>query len=166
MPPRTPSSARERLLLAVATGFGSGRSPVAPGTAGSAVGVLLAWPLLALPLAAYVAVTALVAGLGIVAAGTAERHLGAKDPGAIVIDEIAGMLLTLTGTVPGVGSFVAGFLLFRLFDIVKPFPCRWAERNFSGGLGVMADDLMAGVYACACLHLLGPLLERGRELLG
>jgi phosphatidylglycerophosphatase A len=162
-PPRT---VRDRVLMALATGFGSGLAPVAPGTAGSVVGLVLAWPLLCLPLAAYGAVTVAVAGLAVAAAGHAERHFGAKDPGAIVIDEIAGMFVTLVAVAPTAVNLLAGFLLFRLFDIVKPFPCRWAERRFSGGLGVVADDLMAGVYACACLHLAAPLLERGRALLG
>jgi len=160
-----PQTARDRLWLVLATGFGSGRAPVAPGTAGSVVGLLLAWPLLGLPLAAYVAATVLVSVVGIVASGHAERHFGAKDPGAIVIDEIAGMFVTLTAVAPGAVNLVAGFFLFRLLDIFKPFPCRWAERRFAGGLGVMADDLFAGVYACACLHLAAPLLDRLRALL-
>jgi len=166
MPPHEPATLRDRLLLVLATGFGSGHAPVAPGTFGSAVGVALAWPLLALPLGGYLAVTAAVALVGIVAAGHAERHFGGKDPGVIVIDEIAGMLVTLAGVTPGLVNLVAGFLLFRLFDIFKPFPCRWAERNFAGGLGVMADDLVAGAYACICLHMAGPVLDRGRALLG
>lgn len=159
-------TARDRLLLALATGFGSGYAPVAPGTFGSAVGLVLAWPLLCLPLPAYLAATAGVAGAGIVAAGHAEGHFRAKDPGPIVIDEIAGMLVTLAGVAPGWVNLIAGFLLFRLFDIFKPFPCRWAERRFAGGLGVMADDLFAGAYACLCLHLAAPLLERTGALLG
>jgi phosphatidylglycerophosphatase A len=161
-----PLSPRDRLLLLIATGLGSGYAPVASGTFGSAVGLVLAWPLLCLPLAAYLAVTAVVSAVGIVASDYAEGHFGGKDPGAIVIDEIAGMLVTLIGVAPGWMNLIAGFFLFRLFDIFKPFPCRWAERRFAGGLGVMADDLFAGAYACLCLHLGAPLLERAGALLG
>jgi phosphatidylglycerophosphatase A len=160
-----PPTPADRLWLLLATGFGSGYAPVAPGTVGSAVGLVLAWPLLRLPLAAYLGVAAAVAALGVAAAARAEARLGGKDPQAVVIDEIAGVLVTLAGTAPDAWTLGAGFLLFRLFDIAKPFPCRRAER-LPGGLGVMADDLVAGVYACACLHLAAPLLARGRELLG
>jgi phosphatidylglycerophosphatase A len=143
---------RDRALLAVATGLGSGCAPVAPGTAGSLVGLALAWP--------YLAATAAVSGLGVVAAGRAEALLGSKDPGRIVIDEIAGMLVTLIGVPPTWPLLAAGFLLFRVFDILKPFPCRWAERRLPGGLGVMTDDLLAGAYACLVLHVVLVALER------
>lgn len=158
-PPRR--TARDRALLAVATGLGSGYAPVAPGTAGSLVGLGLAWPLLTLlPLWGYVAAAAAVAGLGVVASARAEALLGAKDPGRIVIDEVAGMLVTLIGVPPTWPFLAAGFLLFRAFDILKPFPCRWAERRLPGGLGVMGDDLLAGAYACLLLHLVRMALER------
>lgn len=150
-PTATPPKSN-RVLLALATGLGSGYAPVAPGTAGSLVGLGVALPLLHLPVWAYLAVTAVVCGVGVVASSHAEAHFGRKDAGAIVIDEVAGMLLTLTATGGTVAEMVAGFLLFRLLDIVKPFPCRRAE-GLKGGLGVMADDVVAGVYACLLLHL-------------
>lgn len=149
----TPRSARDRALMAVATGLGSGYAPVAPGTAGSVVGLALVWPLAALPLWGYLAATAVVSLVGVAASARAEVLLGGKDPRAVVIDEIAGMLVTMAG-LPATGPLlVAGFLLFRVFDIIKPFPCRWAERNLPGGWGVMGDDLLAGVYGCLVLHL-------------
>jgi phosphatidylglycerophosphatase A len=152
---------RDRALLAVATGLGSGYAPVASGTAGSLVGLAIAWPLLTLlPLWGYLAATAAVSGLGVVAAGRAETLFGSKDPGRIVIDEIAGMLVTLIGVPPTWPLLAAGFLLFRVFDILKPFPCRWAERRLPGGLGVMTDDLLAGAYACLVLHVVLVALER------
>jgi phosphatidylglycerophosphatase A len=151
-PPRR--TARDRALLAVATGLGSGYAPVASGTAGSLVGLALAWPLQTLlPLWGYVAAAAAVSALGVVASGRAETLFGAKDPGRIVIDEIAGMLVTLIGVPPDWPLLAAGFLLFRTFDILKPFPCRWAERRLPGGFGVMGDDLLAGAYACLVLHV-------------
>ena len=153
-PPPFKSTHTNRALVFIATGFGSGYLPKAPGTFGSLVGVLIAWPLLALPLALYLLASAACCALGVVAAGVAERRFGTKDPGAIVIDEIAGMLVTLTAITPTVPHLLLGFALFRLFDIFKPFPCRWAERRFGGGLGVMADDILAGIYAAAALRLL------------
>ncbi len=143
----------DRFLLAVATGLGSGLAPVAPGTAGSLVGLALAWALSGLPLWGYVAATVAVSALGVAASARAETLLGAKDPGRVVIDEVAGMLVTVAGVPPSALFLVTGFLLFRLFDIVKPFPCRWAERRLPGGWGVMGDDLIAGAYACLVLHL-------------
>ncbi|MFQ5507994.1 MAG: phosphatidylglycerophosphatase A [Leptospirillia bacterium] len=141
-----------RLMYVVAIGFGSGLLPRAPGTAGSVVGVIIAWPLMGLSLPVYLAATVAVSGLGIYAAGVAERQLGKKDPGAVVIDEIAGILVTFTLVTPTPAHLILGFCLFRLFDISKPPPCRWAEGRFSGGFGIMADDLMAGVYAALVLQ--------------
>jgi phosphatidylglycerophosphatase A len=95
-----------------------------------------------------------IAVLGIPAADHMERSLGDSDPGKVVIDEIAGYLLTMAGSPVAVGHIIAGFFLFRFFDIVKPPPVRQAERYLRGGLGVVADDLLAGVYAWICLRLL------------
>jgi phosphatidylglycerophosphatase A len=134
------------LILALATGAGSGYSPVASGTAGSVVGVAL-WVLVGgLPALPYAAVCAVVIALGVWAAGRAEEIFGGHDDGRITIDEVAGMLVSLASLPwrPEVAG--VGFLLFRLFDIWKPFPARAAER-LPGGLGVMADDLVAGLYA-------------------
>jgi phosphatidylglycerophosphatase A len=133
-------------ILALATGGGSGYSPVAPGTAGSVVGLAL-WALVGgLGPLSYAAACAAVIGLGIWAAGRAEEIFGRHDDGRITIDEVAGMLLSVASLPwrPEVAG--VGFLLFRLFDIWKPFPARAAER-LPGGLGVMADDLVAALYA-------------------
>lgn len=136
------------LVLFAATGAGSGYSPVAPGTAGSAVGVLLYAALLPLPPAAFPIVLAGVTLLGTWAAARAEGIFGRKDDGRITIDEIAGMLLTLAFLPPQRPLLAVGlgFLLFRLFDILKPPPARALEA-LPGGVGVMADDLVAGLYA-------------------
>lgn len=118
---------------------------MAPGTAGSLVTLIALW-LIPFNLPALLGTLVAVTALGIWAASRVERVLGAKDPGVIVIDEVAGMLLsvlTLPRTVP---VLLTAFLLFRLFDIWKPFPAR-ESQSFSGGLGVMLDDLIAGVYA-------------------
>ena len=145
---------RDRLVLAIATIGPCGYAPTAPGTFGSAAGLLLFWAVRASgSLAVELAVLLAVAAVGVAAATRAESATGRRDPGLIVIDEAAGMLVTLAAVPVGPGGAVTGFLAFRLFDILKPFPARRAER-LPGGWGVMADDLVAGLYAQALLRLL------------
>ncbi len=144
-----------KLILFVATGAGSGYAPIAPGTAGSGVGLLLYLPLAGLSGAAYLAIVGGISALGVWAAERAERLFGQRDDGRITIDEVAGMLLTLAFLPRRLDVVVAGFLLFRLFDIAKPPPIRAAE-SLPGGLGVMTDDLVAGLYA----NVVGQLLWR------
>lgn len=142
------------LALLLSTFFGAGYSPIAPGTAGSAAAiplyVLLRW--LGLPwLDVIVIVTLCLAGFW---AGTvAAQHYGREDPGYVVLDEVVGMLLTLAFIPLTWVGVVAGFFLFRLFDIVKPPPARQFER-LPGGVGIMMDDVMAGIYANIALRLL------------
>ena len=118
--------------------------------ASAATGVAL-WLLALSPAALAVALAAVVA-LGVWAADEAERALAAKDPGAIVVDEVAGMMLSVLTLSPTPAVLVSGFLLFRVFDVLKPFPANVAQR-LPGGVGVMADDLVAGAYALALLLL-------------
>jgi phosphatidylglycerophosphatase A len=134
------------LARLVATALGSGYSPVAPGTAGSAVGLLLFWPLARLPIAAQVAVTVIVLLAGVAAASHLARRLGIEDPAVVVIDEVVGMWVTLLFLPLTAYTAVVGFLAFRVMDVFKPYPARQLER-LHGGWGIMADDLMAGVYA-------------------
>ena len=142
--------------LALATAGGAGFAPVAPGTFGAAVGVAL---FVALPASAWGlgGVIAIVFALGCWASGEADRHWGTHDDGRIVIDEVAGQLVTLAPLlwVPSAAAslpwLLAGFGLFRLFDIWKPGPVRWAERRFAGGVGVMADDMVAGALGAVAL---------------
>ena len=145
---------RDRAVLGLATVGPCGYAPVAPGTFGSAAGLLLFWAVRATgSLAVEAAVLLAVTAVGVAAATRAESAVGRRDPGLIVIDETAGMLLTLAAVPVGPAGAAVGFLAFRLFDIVKPFPARRAER-LPGGWGVMADDLVAGLYAQALLRLL------------
>lgn len=148
------SAWRQRAILAVATVGPCGHVPVAPGTVGSAAGLVLFWALRAggSPLVEGLVLLAVTA-VGVAAASRAEAAYGRRDPGLIVIDETAGMLVTLVAVPVGPGGALVGFFAFRLFDIVKPFPARRAER-LPGGWGVMADDLVAGLYAQALLRLL------------
>jgi phosphatidylglycerophosphatase A len=136
-----------RLGVFVATGAFVGYAPVAPGTFGSALGlaVLFVVRYSQSPLAEG-ATLVLLAGVGIWSASEAERHFGRTDPGYIVIDEVVGMLVTLAFLPVNATGILVAFLLFRVFDVVKPWPARRFER-LHGGLGVMLDDVMAGVYA-------------------
>lgn len=131
----------------IATGLGSGLSPLAPGTAGSVVGVALAWLLYRWGGHAAVAggtAAATVAGLW--AAAGAERRFGSADPPCVVIDEIAGQMLALVLFVPAAPVLLAAFVLFRVLDVAKPFPIRRLEA-LPGSSGIMADDLLAGLCA-------------------
>ncbi len=138
----------------LALGFGSGLSPKAPGTMGTLAAIpvflLIAW----LPLPAYLAVVAVVCVLGIWICDRAARDFGVHDHPAIVWDEIAGFLVTMIAVPAGFLWVVLGFLLFRLFDILKPWPIRWLDRRVHGGLGIMLDDIVAGVFSLLILHLL------------
>jgi phosphatidylglycerophosphatase A len=143
-------SIRTFVPIALATAFGAGYMPKAPGTWGSAVG-LLVWFLLPASTWAQLSAIALVVVAGSWSAGMAERHFGRHDPGQVVIDEVAGMLITLFLNPAGWFSAAGGFLLFRAADILKPFPARRLER-LPGGFGIMADDVMAGIYANLALR--------------
>ena len=129
----------------LASVFGAGYAPVASGTVGSFVTVVAIWLLPVTPLRILVALV-VVTVVGIWAGSRVERALGRKDPGVIVIDEVAGMLLSVILLPPTIPVLVTAFLLFRLFDIWKPFPAR-ESQVLTGGLGVMVDDLIAGFYA-------------------
>ncbi len=141
----------------IATGAGAGYLPVAPGTWGSLQAVVLAalliWPAGVPALPALAAATLLAVAAGIPAAGALARRAGREDPSEVVIDEIAGQWLTLLFVPLTPLALVAGFFLFRLFDIIKPPPVRQLER-WPGGWGIVADDLAAGVFAGVSLRLL------------
>ncbi len=144
-----------KLVLLLATGGGSGYAPIAPGTVGSLAGLLVYLPLSRLPGPAYLLAVGGVSALGIWAAGRAESLFGGHDDRRITIDEIAGLLVALAWLPVRIDVALTGFLLFRLFDIWKPPPAR-ALESLPGGLGVVADDLAAGLYA----NLAGQLLWR------
>ena len=152
----------ERPLAAfIATGFGVGLSPVAPGTAGSLLGLAAAWFLASHGSIVGSPVGLLMSGLavgliGVAVSGPVARALGSEDPGCIVIDEVAGQLIACAGAVlvPGapLWSWAASFLLFRVFDIVKPLGIGRLQ-GLPGGWGVVADDLLGGLYAGALLAI-------------
>ena len=140
----------ERAALLISTALGVGYVPFAPGTFGSAAGLLLWWLLPSSPFVhAAVIVALFVAGSW--SGSVAERHFKRTDPGQVVIDEVLGMLITLFMVSVGWPGAIAGFLLFRAADIVKPYPANRLE-GLHGGVGVMADDAMAAVYANLALR--------------
>ena len=141
------------LAVALGTGFGAGFSPFAPGTFGSAVGVALFIPLAAHGLPAVALAVAVLLPCGVWAASVCGRRYGAHDHGRIVIDEVVGQLIALASFPARPEWLLAGFLLFRLFDIVKPFPARRIDLQWRTPLGVMADDVVAGAYANLTLQV-------------
>jgi phosphatidylglycerophosphatase A len=138
----------------VATALGAGFVPVAPGTAGTAVAIPLAWAAARLGQVGFVLVFIAVTAFGIWAADVYEVATGAHDNQRIVIDEVAGYLLTLIAVERGPFNLIVGFGLFRLFDTWKPWPVRLLDEKVPGGLGVVLDDLGAGVYGAVILFLI------------
>ena len=150
---RTPASVWRNPVHFAAFGFGSGAFPVAPGTAGTLMAVLLygLLPIMSWPV--YLLFLLLGFALGVFLCGRTAADIGVHDHGGIVWDEFVGYWITMFLAPTGWQYWVAGFVLFRLFDIVKPWPIRWLDRHVEGGLGIMIDDVLAGVMACACLQL-------------
>ncbi|MCU1259987.1 MAG: phosphatidylglycerophosphatase [Bryobacterales bacterium] len=139
----------------LSTWFGCGLAPVAPGTAGSLAAVLLAIPFIHTSPLYLLLAAVLLTPIAIWAADVTARQLSRKDPGLIVIDEVVGQWIALAGaTHLNWRSLLLGFALFRLFDVWKPFPARRLEA-LPGGLGIVADDIMAGIYASLVLFLFG-----------
>jgi len=140
--------------MLIATGCYSGYLPKAPGTWGSLVGLLLFFLLHTLSLEIYLSVVGGIFVIGTFAAGEAEKIMDHQDPGLVVIDEIVGILITMIA-VPATPLFmILGFALFRIFDIWKPFPVGFVDQRFHGGLGIMLDDVVAGIYSLLILQLL------------
>jgi phosphatidylglycerophosphatase A len=149
-PPVGNGPRRRPPALLVATVFGVGYARVAPGTFGSAAGLVLWWILPAATLVHAVVIIVLFA-VGSWSGNVAEHYYGRTDPGQVVIDEVMGMLITLFMNPVGWGGAIGAFFLFRLFDVIKPYPANRLER-LHGGVGVMADDGMAAVYANLALR--------------
>ncbi|WP_457574514.1 phosphatidylglycerophosphatase A family protein [Desulfolithobacter sp.] len=143
----------DRLFMFIATGAWTGLLPKAPGTWGSALGVAIWLPLQFLGLPTYLGVTGLLLIAGTIAAGAAEKIVDRGDPGLVVIDEIVGQLIALAMAPAHPLAALAGFALFRFFDILKPFPVSWLDQHIHGGLGIMLDDVMAGIYAFLVLQI-------------
>ncbi len=147
---------RDHLLASpanfLALGAGSGLAPVAPGT----VGTVAAMPLvLIMPrnIAVYCAVVFVLFVLGVWLCNTCSESLGVHDHSGIVFDEWVGFLIAMIAVPRTLLMFLLGFAFFRLFDVLKPWPVGWADKRLNGGMGIMVDDVFAGLYALACVHL-------------
>ncbi len=144
----------------LATGFYSGNLPKAPGTWGS-LAALVPWFFMRnMPLQSYLGLVAILFIVGCMLAGSAEKILDQADAGPIVIDEFVGMFVALIAAPSHPAAWIMGFLLFRLFDVWKPFPCSWFDQHIHGGFGIMMDDVLAGLYALAALQFLWQLGEK------
>jgi len=140
------------------TGCGSGMSPKAPGTAGSAVAMVLFLPMLNLPIAVQAGLIVVALAVGIVLSDEVSASLNIKDPSFIVWDEFVGMWIAMLW-LPSFWWLPVAFLLFRFFDVLKPGPIGWADRELAGGLGIMIDDVIAGLFALGLLQLLNMLVS-------
>ena len=141
-------------VLLLAFGFGSGLSPKAPGTVGTLAAIPLYLLFAKLPLVGYASVVLLSFVLGCWLCGEAAKHLGVHDFGGIVWDEFVGYWLTMLAAPADWSWIVVGFVLFRIFDIWKPWPIRVADKQVHGGFGIMLDDVLAGLYAWLGLQAL------------
>ena len=145
----------------LAFGLGSGLSPKAPGTAGTAAGMLLAFPLAGLPVWAGLLFVAAAFLVGIPICDRASRRLGVHDHGGIVWDEFVGIWLVLVLVPFDPAWWLAAFVAFRFFDVLKPWPIGWLGRKVDGGFGIMLDDLIAALYSAAVLMAVRSLLPPG-----
>jgi len=142
---------RSSLMKHIATVGGIGFFPFASGTVGTVPAALLVW-LVPMPIAIYLAVTVIVTVVGIIASSEVEEVMGKKDPGCIVVDEFAGYLVAMAFLPPSAGYVIAAFFIFRAFDVIKPPPINYLQR-LRGGLGVVIDDLAAGLATNIVLQL-------------
>lgn len=149
---------REKINLAnpvhfLALGFGSGLAPIMPGTFGTLAALPLVVLLSLATMPIYIVATLLIGIVGIWICDKTAKDMGVHDHSSIVWDEVAGMLVTMLFVPITWQSLLAGFVLFRLFDILKPWPIRYLDKYVHGGFGIMIDDIVAGLFACAGLHL-------------
>jgi phosphatidylglycerophosphatase A len=136
---------------AVAFGFGLGLLPWMPGTFGALLALPLGWLMRGLPMVSAAGVVLALVALGIFVSNRVEQVLGTHDHGAIVWDEVCGALIVLLTVPPSIAWWIAAFVAFRVFDIVKPWPIRLVDERLPGGLGVMMDDVVAGIFAAILL---------------
>ena len=155
---KTPASIWRNPIHFLAFGLGSGAAPKAPGTFGTLAAIPL-WLLFAdLPILSYIGVIVVASLVGIWLCGQTSKDLGVHDHGGIVWDEFVGLWITYIALPEGWLWVLFGFLLFRLFDIWKPWPIGWADSKVSGGLGIMLDDILAGFMALGVLQAVNYLL--------
>ncbi|GHB25208.1 phosphatidylglycerophosphatase A family protein [Salinicola rhizosphaerae] len=150
---RAPSSVWRRPTHFLAFGLGSGAVPFAPGTFGTLAAIPFYWLLSGLPLTIYFGLMGVATLVGIWLCETTSRDLGVHDHSGIVWDEFVGYWLTMVAVPFSWEAALWGFVVFRVFDIIKPWPIRWVDRRVAGGIGIMFDDILAAVYAWSVMHL-------------
>jgi len=152
---KAPKIIWQKPLQFIAFGFGVGAIPVAPGTFGTLVAIpMYYWLLSPLPVWLYISLVTVLFILACWLCDICSKEIGVHDHGGMVIDEIIGYFITMIAVPPEWKYMLAGFLLFRLFDIWKPWPINLADQHIKGGFGVMFDDLLAALVSCLCLHIL------------
>jgi len=150
---QVPESVWTNPVHLLAFGLGTGASPYAPGTVGTLLGIPLYWLLAQWPLWIYLMFTALLFLVGTWICDKTSRDIGVHDHSGIVLDEVVGYLITMIAVPVNLWTLFTGFLLFRFFDIVKPWPIRWLDKKVKGGFGIMIDDVLAGLFALGFLWL-------------
>lgn len=138
----------------LAIGFGSGLMPKAPGTFGTLAAIPVYLLLVQFDIWLYILATCIITVAGVFICDYTSKALGVHDHSGIVIDEVAGFLITMIAVPFQWQWILVGFVLFRLFDIVKPWPISWLDKRVQGGFGIMIDDVLAGVFALICLQLI------------
>ncbi len=159
----------DKVIRILASGFGLGYAPVAPGTFGTLIGSLLFFYLRAMPQGWFIKFALLIAAVSVLIAHLAEKSYKEKDCQKIVIDEVAGVLFCYAFVSYSLFNLVMGFILFRLFDIAKIFPANLAQNKLKGGWGIVVDDLVAGIQAGLLLYFLPQIfgwVELGLKMLG
>ncbi|VAW70545.1 Phosphatidylglycerophosphatase A [hydrothermal vent metagenome] len=149
-----PASYLKNPLHFLSLGFGSGLAPKAPGTFGTLAAIPVYILLVQFELWVFIAATVVITAIGIYVCGYTSKALGVHDHSGIVIDEIAGYLITMIAVPFHWKWIILGFILFRFFDILKPWPISWLDKRVDGGFGIMVDDLLAGLFSLICLHLI------------
>lgn len=138
----------------IAFGLGTGASPYAPGTVGTLLGLPLVWLMAGLSVWVYLFITVALYFFGVWACEKTSNDIGVHDHAGIVIDEVVGYLITMIWVPVNFWTLLIGFLLFRFFDVVKPWPIRWLDKKVKGGTGIMIDDVLAGVFALIMMQLI------------
>lgn len=150
---------RQKGILFFSSGFLTGYSPVASGTVGTLAGIAVYLVLSLLPIPLYIIATIVLTGAAVWLSAEAARIYGHKDPSEVVIDEIVGYLCAMATFAPDWRLIVAGFFVFRFFDVVKPFPANRINDRVSGGTGIVFDDIVAGIYTNVCLQVLRMMMH-------
>ncbi len=150
---QVPSSVWRNPIHFIAFGLGTGASPYAPGTVGTLLGIPLVWLMAGLSIWVYLLITVALYFFGVWVCNKTSNDIGVHDHSGIVIDEVVGYLITMILIPVNLWTLALGFLAFRFFDIIKPWPIRWLDKHVHGGTGIMIDDVLAGVFALIVMHV-------------